>query len=38
MMAKHRSIRTLPATKIGMANLVYNMKRLVWLNARGAPG
>ena len=24
-------------TKIGMANLVYNMKRLVWLNARGAP-
>jgi len=25
-------------TKIGMANLVYNMKRLVWLEARGAPG
>ena len=24
-------------TKIGMANLVYNMKRLVWLNARSAP-
>ena len=24
-------------TRIGMANLVYNMKRLVWLNARGAP-
>ena len=24
-------------TKIGMANLVYNMQRLVWLNARGAP-
>ncbi len=25
-------------TKIGMANLVYNMQRLVWLHARGAPG
>ena len=25
-------------TKIGMANLVYNMKRLVWLEARSAPG
>lgn len=24
-------------TKIGMANLVYNMKRLVWLEARSAP-
>ena len=24
--------------KIGMANLVYNMKRLVWLEARSAPG
>lgn len=41
---KHRMglfIRTIgmerARTKIGMANLVYNMKRLVWLNARGAP-
>jgi hypothetical protein len=25
-------------TKIGMANLVYNMKRLVWLEARSVPG
>lgn len=25
-------------TKIGMVNLVYNMKRLVWLEARSAPG
>ena len=25
-------------TKIGMVNLAYNMKRLVWLNARSAPG
>jgi len=25
-------------TKIGMVNLAYNMKRLVWLDARGAPG
>ena len=25
-------------TKIGMANLAYNMKRLVWLEARSAPG
>ena len=25
-------------TRIGMANLVYNMQRLVWLNARSAPG
>ncbi len=25
-------------TKIGMANLVYNMKRLVWLEARSATG
>ena len=24
-------------TKIGMANLVYNMKRLVWLQGRAAP-
>ncbi len=24
-------------TKIGMVNLAYNMKRLVWLNARAAP-
>lgn len=24
-------------TKIGLANLVYNMRRLVWLNARTAP-
>ena len=24
-------------TKIGMANLVYNMQRLVWLEGRGAP-
>ena len=24
-------------TKIGMVNLAYNMQRLVWLNARGAP-
>ena len=24
-------------TKIGMGNLVYNMKRLVWLNGRAAP-
>ena len=25
-------------TKIGMANLVYNMKRTVWLEARSVPG
>ena len=25
-------------TKIGMANLVYNMKRLIWLEARSVPG
>ena len=24
-------------SKIGMANLVYNMKRLVWLEGRPAP-
>ena len=24
-------------TKIGMANLIYNMKRLVWLNTRRGP-
>ena len=24
-------------TKIGMANLVYNMRRLVWLQGRAAP-
>jgi hypothetical protein len=23
--------------KIGLANLAYNMKRLVWLDSRGAP-
>ena len=42
---KHRMglfIRTIgmerAKTKIAMANMVYNMQRLVWLNARGAPG
>jgi hypothetical protein len=25
-------------TKIGLANLVYSMQRLVWLSARAAPG
>lgn len=25
-------------TKIGLANLAYNMKRLVWLEARTSPG
>ena len=24
-------------TKIGLANLAYNMRRLVWLDARSAP-
>ena len=24
-------------TKIGMSNLAYNMKRLVWLNRQSAP-
>ena len=24
-------------TKIGLANLVYNMKRMVWLTAQAAP-
>ena len=24
-------------TKIGLANLVYNMRRYVWLNGRSAP-
>jgi transposase, IS5 family len=42
---KHRMglfIRTIgierAKTKIAMANMVYNMQRLVWLNARTAPG
>jgi len=41
---KHRMglfVRTIgmarATTKIGMVNLAYNMQRLVWLNARGAP-
>lgn len=42
---KHRMglfIRTIgierAKTKIAMANIAYNMQRLAWLNARGAPG
>jgi len=34
-----RSIGIVRATaRIGLANIVYNMQRLVWIEARHAPG
>lgn len=28
---------TLATTKIGLANIAYNMRRLIWLDTRSAP-
>jgi len=30
-------VRTIARVKIGLANLVYNMKRTIWLTGRLAP-